>query len=117
MNAEMLEGRRKQLVNSFEDWVLRYNDVVAPDWCAKYVSERTLLEVQSNLALFRIETPAITVRLNAGVNHQGDGEQDWDGCVLPDLEFWKIDVGFEGLSVEPCPAHRYSRRNGSSRPG
>ena len=45
-------------------------------------------------------TPAVTVRLNVGTNYQGGGEVDWDGHVLPDLEFWQMDVGLHGLSLD-----------------
>ena len=31
---------------------------------------------------------------------QGNGDLDWDGRVLPDLEFWQMDVGLDGLSLE-----------------
>ena len=57
-------------------------------------------QVQSNHAIFQIVTPPVTVRLNVGTSFQGNGELDWDGRVLPDLEFWQIDVGLHGLSIE-----------------
>ena len=40
------------------------------------------------------------MRLNVGTNAQGGGDLDWDGRVLPDLEFWQMDVGLHGLSLE-----------------
>ena len=95
------EGRRELHENeSLEDWILRYDHMAAPDWCVKYIEENDLADLQSNHAIFKIETPTVTVRLNAGVNYQGDGEQDWDGRALPDLEFWQMDVGVDGLDVE-----------------
>ena len=98
---EMLEGRRRLSTGeTLEDWILRFDHMAAPDWCAKYTAENDLADLQSNHAIFKIETPTVTVRLNAGVNFQGDGELDWDGRVLPDLEFWQMDVGFDGLDVE-----------------
>jgi len=74
--------------------------MAAPDWCAKYIAENSLADLQSTHAVFKVETSTVTVRLNAGVNYQGDGEQDWDGRVLPDLEFWQMDVGLDGLDAE-----------------
>ncbi|CAN0436789.1 unnamed protein product [Ectocarpus sp. 12 AP-2014] len=96
---EMLESRRKLFGGeSLEDWILRYDhNMPAPRWCAKYIAENDLADLQSTHAIFKIETSTVTVRLNAGVNHQGDGELDWDGRVLPDLEFWQMDVGMHGL--------------------
>ncbi|CAN0282163.1 unnamed protein product [Scytosiphon promiscuus] len=101
MYQEMLEGRRVLLGGeSLEDWILRYDHVAAPGWCAKYITENDLADLQSTHAIFKIETSTATVRLNAGVNFQGDGELDWDGRVLPDLEFWQMDVGMDGLNVD-----------------
>ncbi|CAN0150915.1 unnamed protein product [Ectocarpus sp. 12 AP-2014] len=98
MYQEMLEGRRKLLGGeSLEDWILSFDRMPATRWCAKYISENDLADLQSTHAIFKIETSTVTVRLNAGVNHQGDGELDWDGRVLPDLEFWQMDVGIHGL--------------------
>eukprot|EP00752_Nemacystus_decipiens_P006653 g5981.t1 len=101
MYQEMLDSKRQLLGDeSLEEWILRYDHMAAPDWCAKYIAENDLAHLQSNHAIFKIETPTITVRLNAGVNYQGDGEVDWDGRVLPALEVWQMDVGIEGLNVE-----------------
>eukprot|EP00903_Cladosiphon_okamuranus_P014901 g13798.t1 len=102
MYEEMVEVRRQLLsAESLEDWILRYDQMAAPEWCAKYIAENELADLQSIHAIFRIETPTITVRLNAGVNYQGgDGELDWDGRVLPDLEFWQMDVGLDGLDIK-----------------
>ena len=95
------EGRRRLPDNeSLEDWILRFDNMAAPDWCAKYIDENDLADLQSNHAIFRIETPTVAVRLNAGINYQGDGELDWDGRALPDIEFWQMDVGLDGLDVE-----------------
>lgn len=94
---EMSAGRRHLNEETFEEWVLRFDQVAAPEWCAKYITERGLTEVQSVHSIFRIETPLIAVRLNAGVNQQSQGEVDAHGRELPDLEFWQMDVGFEGL--------------------
>lgn len=102
MYQEMLEGRRALLGGeSLEDWILRFDhSMAAPGWCAKYIAENDLADLQSTHAIFKIETPTVTVRLNAGVNFQGDGELNWDGRVLPDLEFWQMDVGTDGLDIE-----------------
>ncbi|CAM9782452.1 unnamed protein product [Ectocarpus sp. 12 AP-2014] len=101
MYQEILEGRRR-LDNreSFEDWILKSDHMPAPRWCGKYIAENGLADMQSTHAIFKIETPTLTVRLDAGVNYQGDGELDWDGRVLPDLEFWQMDVAVDGLDVE-----------------
>lgn len=101
MYQEMLEGRR-QLVGgeTLEDWILRFDHMAAPGWCAKYIAENDLADLQSTHAIFKIETPTVTVRLNAGVNYQGDGQLDWNGSVLPDLEFWQMDIGMDGLDTE-----------------
>lgn len=99
MYEEMMEGRRRLKSESFEEWVLRFDEVAAPEWCAKYINERGLSQVQSLHSIFQIETGSLTVRLNAGVNQQGDGEVDKNGREVPDLEFWQMDVGFEGLDA------------------
>ena len=101
MYQEMLEGRRQLFgVESLEDWILRFDHMAAPDWCAKYIAEKGLADVQSTHAIFKIETPTVTVRLNAGIGFQGDGELDFDGRVLPDLDFWQMDIGLDGLDIE-----------------
>ena len=101
MYQEMLEGRRRLLADeSLEDWILRFDHMAAPDWCAKYIDENDLADLQSTHAIFKIETSTATVRLNAGINYQGDGELDWDGRVLPNLAFWQMDVGIDGLDVD-----------------
>lgn len=101
MHDEMLQGTRQLTTDeSFEYWVLRFDHMAAPEWCAQYIAQHDLAEVQSNHAIFKIDTSAVTVRLNVGTNFQGDGELDWDGRALPDLEFWQMDVGILGLSVE-----------------
>lgn len=102
MYEEMLQGTRQLTSESFEDWVLLFDNMAAPEWCAKYVAERSLLDVQSTHAIFRIMTSDVTVRLNVGVDHQGkDGtEPNWDGRTLPELDFWQMDVGLDGLDIE-----------------
>ena len=102
MYQEMMIRDRRQLVGdkTLEDWILRYDHMAAPGWCAKYIAENDLADLQSTHAIFKIDTPTVTVRLNAGVNYQGDGELNWDGRVLPDLKFWQMDVGMDGLDIE-----------------
>lgn len=99
MHDQMLRGTRKLRSETFEEWVLRFEHMAAPEWCAKFVTEQRLTDVQSDHAIFKIETPSVALRVNVGTNHQGDGETDWDGTVLPDLRFWQMDVGFEGLNL------------------
>ena len=100
MYDEMLQGSRWLGATSFKDWVLSYDTVAAPDWCAKFIVERDLANVQSTHAILMIVTPTVVVRLNAGVNHQDGGEIDWDGRVFPMLDFWQMDIGLEGLSID-----------------
>ena len=99
MYAEMLEGRRELKTESFEEWILQFDQMAAPDWCAKYIAEKDLSVVMSNHAILKIMTATIDVRLNAGFGYQSHGELDWDGRVLPDLTFWQMDVGLDGLDV------------------
>lgn len=48
-------------------------------------------------AVLKIDTPFVSVRVNVGINHQGRGEKDWDGRVLPDLDVWQINMRLESL--------------------
>ena len=103
MYAEMIQGERQLLLataTSFEDWILSFDQMAAPDWCAKYIAEHDLSEVQSIHAIFKIMTPTVELRLNAGFGYQVDGEINWDGRVLPALEFWQMDVGLDGLAID-----------------
>ena len=84
---------------SFEEWVLDSNTLAAPEWCAKYISECGLEQVQSTFVTFKIQTSAVTLRLNEGTNYQGGGDTDWDGRLLPDIEFWQMDVGLVNLHL------------------
>lgn len=101
---EMLQGQRSLIGETFEQWVLKFRDLSAPDWCAKYVMERGLADVQSTHAVLRIETPLAAVRVSVGPNYWGwggggGGEDSWDGKTLSDLDFWQMDVGLEGLRI------------------
>lgn len=101
MYEEMVQGRRElSMEERFEDWVLMLKTMAAPDWCAKYMNEHDLADVQSSHAVFKIVTAAASVRLHVGTNYQGNGELNWDGRVLPDLEFWQMNVGIDGLVLE-----------------
>ena len=101
MYDEMLQNTRALTPEErFEDWILRFDDMAAPEWCGKYIDGHNLEELQSIHAVFKIVTSSVTVRLNVGTNYQGGGQVDWDGRVLPDLEFWQIDLGLHGLSLE-----------------
>lgn len=99
MHEEFVLGRRTLLPETFEDWLLKFSNQAAPDWCYKFLAENGLADVQSNHAVFKIATPTVTIRLDAGVDHQGDGDLDFDGTVLPDLDFWQMDIGFAGLEL------------------
>lgn len=96
---DMMSQSRELTTDSFEGWILKSVNMAAPDWCAKFMSEQHIHEVKSSHSIFKVDTTSMTVRVNAGINHQGDGEVDWDGRVLPDLDFWQMDVGLEGLQI------------------
>ena len=100
MYAEMLEGKRELKSETFEDWVMSFDQMAAPDWCAKYIVDHGLSDVRSTHAILKIMTRTIDVRLNAGLGYQSHGELNWDGRVLPDLEFWQMDVGLDGLAID-----------------
>ena len=97
MYEEMLQDQRPLLTEDFEGWVLEYKDMAAHDWCTKYVAEKGLSHVQSSHAVFKIDTPEVTLRLNIGINAQSQGELTSDGRVLPELEVWQMDLGVQGL--------------------
>lgn len=98
---EMQHGNRElKDEGRFEGWIQRFHVMVAPDWCARYIDQHDLADVQSIHAVFKIVTSAVTVRLNVGSNYQGGGELDWNGRVLPDLEFWQMDLGLHRISLE-----------------
>lgn len=96
-----MQGQR-QLHNggSFEDRVMTFDHVAAPEWCMKYIKEHGLVDVQSTYSLFRVSTPTAVVQLHVGVDHQGGDQLDWDGRALPDLDFWQMDAGVHGLSLD-----------------
>ena len=97
----MIRHNRKLVeAESFEEWILRFQSMAAPDWCAKYISENEVAGVQSIHSVFRIATASNVVRLNVGTNYQKAGDVDGAGRVLPDLEFWQMDVGIQGLSLD-----------------
>ena len=101
MYHEMLQGTRVlAMEETLEDWILRFEDMAAPSWCAQYIDQHDLADVQSIHAVFKIVTSSVTLRLSVGTNTQGEGELDWDGRVLPDLEFWQMNVGLDGLSLD-----------------
>ncbi|MEP3106868.1 MAG: hypothetical protein ABJO54_07375 [Hyphomicrobiales bacterium] len=99
MYDEMLQGTRQLATEeNFEDWILRVDDMAAPNWCAQYIDQHDIADLQSIDAVFKIVTPSGMVRLNVGTNSQGEDELEWDGRVLPDLKFWQMNVGLDGLS-------------------
>ena len=100
MYAKMLQDERELQADTFEDWVLSVDQMAAPEWCAKYIAEHGLSKVQSIHAIFKIMTPTVDLRLNAGFGYQVGGEINWDGRVLTDLEFWQMDVGLDGLAID-----------------
>ena len=101
MYDEMLHGRRELAVEeTFEDCILRFDHMAAPDWCTQYIAQKDLADVQTIYSVFKIVASSVTVCLHVGTNFQGNGDVDWDGRVLPDLEFWQMDVGLDGLSLD-----------------
>ena len=100
MYAKMLQDERELQADTFEDWVLSVDQMAAPEWCAKYIAEHGLSKVQSIHAIFKIMTPTVDLRLNAGFGYPVGGEINWDGRVLTDLEFWQMDVGLDGLAID-----------------
>ena len=97
--GETAQGQKAFAGEAFEQWVLMFRDTGRPDWCAKYIAERDLADVQSTHALLRIETPLITVRVGFGPDYRGGGVDRRDGRPLWNLDFWQMDVGLEGLRV------------------
>lgn len=71
--ATMSAGRRLT-TESLSDWAFGWVDsTAAPSWCEKFLAEigdEGLLEYSGKHSVFRIETPALTVRLHHGTNHQ-----------------------------------------------
>ena len=85
---------------AFDQWILQPDTLAAPTWCAKFLEEggsAGLLSTRSEHATLRVETPVASVRINVGVNYQ-DLEPAADGTILvPELEFWQTDLGFDRL--------------------
>lgn len=84
----------------FVDWLLEADTIAAPDWCAKFITENGpagMSKVQSNHAIIRIETPAVTLRVDIGVNYQDAVNGADESVLVPELEFWQTDLAFEGL--------------------
>ena len=97
---EMRRGDRELAEPSFEEWVLSFPHKVAPEWCAKYVSDTGLADVQSKQSVLKIATADIVVRFSIGVNHRHGGKVDRFGRELPELDFWQSSVGLSGINVE-----------------
>ena len=99
--SEMLQGRRQLSVSkTFADWVLTFTHMVSPEFCAAFVSDNDRFKVQSDQALLRIVTPTAVVGLSVGINNHRAGKKDHFGRDLPELDFWQMGVGVEGLSLE-----------------
>lgn len=99
MYAEMLHGGRELQAETFEDWVLRFDQMAAHGWCARYIAQHGLAAVQSAHSVFKIMSSKITLRLNTGFGYQVEGEKTSDGRDLPGLDFWQMDVGLQGLDI------------------
>ncbi|CAM9375593.1 unnamed protein product [Ectocarpus sp. 8 AP-2014] len=97
INHRSLRGR-----TPFVDWLLESDTITAPAWCADFVGGKGpagMSEVQSNHAILRIETSAVTIRVNIGVNYQNSKTDAAGSVLLPELEFWQTDLAFEGLQM------------------
>lgn len=97
---EMRRGQRNLAEPGFEEWVLSFPHMVANDWCAKYVWEKGLADVQSDHSVIKIATTDMVVRLSVGVNHRYSGKIDRFGRDLPELDFWQSSVGLVGIDLE-----------------
>lgn len=101
---EAMARRQLSSVNELGliDWARKWTSkTAAPSWCNKFLDEEGLdgvLAHQSNHAVFRIKTPHFSLRLHHGINHQG-GEVIPDGRILPDLNFWQMDLDLESANV------------------
>lgn len=102
--ADMMANQRSLRLDSvsFTEWILQPVLLAAPTWCAKFLEEAGatgILSTRAEHATLRVETPAADIRINVGVNYQ-DLETGPDGTVLvPELEFWQTDLGFDGLRL------------------
>lgn len=100
MYAEMLQGGRELSNETFEEWVLGFDHMAAPGWCAKYITQHGLDDVLSAHTVFKIVTPTVDVRVISGFGYQPSGGVSWDGRALPYIDFWQMDVGLTGLNLE-----------------
>lgn len=50
--------------------------MAAPGWCAKYISELGLADVQTTHAALKIDSPFVSVRVNAGILTTRAGENE-----------------------------------------
>ena len=96
----MRRGDRELATPSFEEWLLSFPHKVAPEWCAKYVSEIGQADVQSKQSVLKLATADIVVRFSIGVNHPHGGKTDRFGRELPELDFWQSSVGLSGINLE-----------------
>lgn len=103
--AAMEDAGRRRLLGGkapFIDWLLESDTMPARRWCAKFINEQGaagMSNVQSNHAVLRIETSGVALRVNIGVNYQ-DSVVDADGAVVvPELEFWQMDVALEEMQL------------------
>ena len=99
-NETFEEGGRELSNETFEQWILGFDHMAAPGWCARYIAEQGLDDVRSVHTVFKIVTPTIDVRVIAGFGYQPSGGVTRDGRVLPYIDFWQMDVGLTGLILE-----------------
>lgn len=96
--AKMTSRRLVEQPRTFPEWVGTWSSSsAAPTWCKKFLEEKGTdgaLTTRSKHSVFRIQTPAFTMRLHHGTNHQGD-EVLADGRIAPALEFWQMDLHLE----------------------
>ncbi|MEO9748624.1 MAG: hypothetical protein ABJF95_06435, partial [Marinobacter sp.] len=100
----MMAGRRKLRVVTpvmrLDEWILAGDTLAAPTWCAKLLDEvgtEGLLSASTNHMTARIETNTATIRVNVGVNYQDLATRPDGSVLVPELEFWQTDLGFDML--------------------
>ena len=92
----------RQLLASwgFDEWMLSFKNMVSPEYCSLFVANRELSRVQSDQTLARIITPSVVVRLAVGINQRHAGKTDRFGRDLPEVNFWQMSVGVDGISLQ-----------------
>lgn len=90
-------------VVSLVDWLLQDSIMIAPPWCEKFLLETggdygQLEQVDSRHAVFRVQLPNLSVRVNVGINNEAAQELP-DGRIVPEASFWQMDVRVEDATA------------------